>query len=154
MKSVRFLSLLVAALSFAGWYALYTPPSPTQDLPPVLYTAFQTRAPDVAAGEALAAAARTWGGVTAATYNHNSNLLVLAHHQTKAPTDLQNRLEVLSGTPLPIQDFSKIPAGPGCPIPHEYLAALPAMLLAMGGVCLLLGLVLMFKRPEKVAFAE
>lgn len=154
MKSARFLSLFVAALAFAGWYALYTPPSPTQDLPPVSYTAFKTRAPDAAAGQALAAAARTWGGVTAATYNHNSNLLVLAHHQSKAASGLQSQLEVLSGTPMPVQDFSEIPAGPGCPIPHEYLSALPGALLALGIAGLCVGLMLMFKRPSKLAFAE
>lgn len=154
MKSARFLSLLVATLSFAGWYALYSPPSPTQDLPPVSYTAFQARAPDAVAGEALAAAARTWGGVTAATYNHNSNLLVLAHHQSEPVTDLQSRLEVLSGTTMPVRDFSKTPAGPGCPIPHEYLSALPGLLLAMGFVGLFLGLMLIFRKPATVAFAE
>lgn len=154
MKSARFFSLLIAALCFAGWYSLYTPPSPTQDLPPVLYTAFQTRAPDVSAGQALAAAARTWGGITAATYNHNSNLLVLAHHQSKPVSEIQSQLSELSGTSMPVKDFSKTPAGPGCPIPHEYLAALPGGLLAVGIMGLLVGLVLMFKRPEKVAFAE
>ena len=155
MKSARFLSFFVfAALCFAGWYSLYSPPSPTQDLPPVQYTAFQTRAPDASAGQALAAAARTWGGVTAATYNHNSNLLVLAHHQSKPVSEIQSQLAVLSGTSMPVKDFSKTPAGPGCPIPHEYLAALPGVLLALGFVGLFMGLILIFRKPTNVVFAE
>jgi hypothetical protein len=128
MKSKRLLFALLAVLCFAGWRSLYTPPSPTQDLPPVHYSAFKPR-------EALAGAARSWGGITAATYNAQSDLLVLAHHRSIDPVVLKQRLEVLRGETVALQDWSALPAGGGCPVPHEYLALLPNVLLALGAVC-------------------
>lgn len=132
MKSIRVSLFALALLGFSGWLWLHKPHSPTDDLQPVAYAAFQIHAPTPEAGLALAGAARGWTGVTAATYNPDSDLLVAIFTPATATKTLQSQLQTL--TPQRIeQKIFEAPAGPKCPVPHSALVALPGVLLGMGG---------------------
>jgi len=131
---MKFLRVLLACLSLvclAAWLWLRQPYSPTQELPPVLITAFEVAAPSPAEGEALSALAQTWRGVTAASYNPASQLLVLTHEEAMAPTDLLTQLQAQTAVAVS-QKIFPAPLGPKCPVPQAALTALPGYLLAGG----------------------
>ena len=114
-----------------AWFWLRQPYSPTQELLPVAITAFTTRAPSPEAGKALADAAAGWAGVTAATYNASSDLLVLVHQASVDAEDLNGRLQSLASQRIERKVFAE-QAGPQCPVPQAMLARLPDWLLGAG----------------------
>ncbi len=143
MKSVRFLFACLAVLGIAGWLWLRQPDSPTRELSPISLTTFEVAPPSPEAGLALAAAARTWPGVTAATYTDASKLLSLAHTEVLSVSVLQKRLQTL--TPAPVkQKIFHAPTGAQCPVPQEFLAALPGYFLVGGLASLVLLLAITF----------
>lgn len=151
MKNSTRLSLLLLSLAcFWGWLTLRQPYSPTDDLEQVCYTAFTVHAPGPEAGLALARAAREWPGVRATTYNASSDLLVAIHTDETSPDLLREKLQELSSRPLSPKTFSA-PAGPGCPVPHETLAALPGIFLGLGiGFICLLGAIEWRRKGRKL----
>lgn len=147
MKLFRFLLAFLAISGIVGWLWFRQPYSPTQELAPISLTSFEVTPPSLEAGLALADAARTWPGVTAATYTDASQLLSLAHTEALTVAVLQMRLQNL--TPAPVkQKIFPAPAGPQCPVPQEFLAALPGYFL-VGGLISLLLLTLIFFRPGR-----
>ena len=131
MLFTRFSFALIALICLTGWIWLRKPYSPTQELPAVVYTAYNVEVPDTIAGIALARAARGWQGVTASTYNPGSSLLVLSHTTNISAQALLARIQILSPNPVSIKVFPE-PVGPKCPVPQAALAALPNWLLGMG----------------------
>ncbi len=77
MQMLRITLLAISLIGLTGWVSLRKRHSPVDDLPAIANTAFQIHAPTPQAGLALAEAARGWRGVTAATYNPASDLLVV-----------------------------------------------------------------------------
>lgn len=147
MSTLRFSMAALSLLFFAGWYWLHKPYSPTDDLPPVAYTAFEIHPPSDKAGELLADAARSWKGVTACTFNATSRLLVLSHETTLTEKELQGRLAILSSKTVSKKTFPE-PTGPKCPVPQDAIAAIPGWLLG-GAVISALGFLLTFLRKRK-----
>lgn len=132
MKSIRVSLFLLALLGVSGWLWLRKPHSPTDDLPPAAYAAFQIHAPTPEAGLALAEAARGWTGVNAVCYNTNSDLLVAIFTPATTTQDLKTQLQALASRRIEQKVF-EAPPGPKCPVPHSALSALPGVLLAVGG---------------------
>lgn len=140
MRVLRNSLAVVAILCLAGWVWLHKPYSPTQELVPVVYTAFEVDVPNEEAGLALAKAARGWEGVQASTYNPASGLLVISHATNMTEQAVQTRLQTLVPTLVTKKIFPE-PAGAKCPVPQEALAALPNWLLGAGivlSVCFVL----------------
>ncbi|MCB9306548.1 MAG: hypothetical protein H6565_08130 [Lewinellaceae bacterium] len=131
MKKTRFILSLITMLCLAGWAWLRKPYSPSQELEPIVLTAFDIHADRPAGGYALAEAAAGWRGVTASSYNPASGLLALAHTSSVTPRDLTSRLKVLTPRPVSIKSFPE-PAGTSCPVPAAALATLPGWLLGAG----------------------
>ncbi|MCB0576747.1 MAG: hypothetical protein KDC61_19465, partial [Saprospiraceae bacterium] len=121
MKKTRFILSLITMLCLAGWAWLRKPYSPSQELEPIVLTAFDIHADRPAGGYALAEAAAGWRGVTASSYNPASGLLALAHTSSVTPRDLTSRLKVLTPRPVSIKSFPE-PAGTSCPVPAAALA--------------------------------
>ncbi len=152
MRFFRISLAVFALLCLAGWLWLRQPYSPTQDLPPVSFTAFEVIVPNETAGDALARAAHSWKGVTASTYNPASGLLVVSHTAAISEKTLQSQLQILTPKPVSKKVFPE-PSGPKCPVPQEALAALPGWFLGAGialglGFLLLTLIHLLQKRPK------
>ncbi|HLP92525.1 MAG TPA: hypothetical protein VK168_00735 [Saprospiraceae bacterium] len=148
MRKLSFFLVLTSLLCFTGWLRVATPYSPSQDLPLISITAFEVHAPDESAGQALAQAARGWQGVTAATYNVHSGLLVLSHTLDQSAANLQSRIDILSPQPVSIKVFPE-PAGAKCPVPASALAVLPAILLGGSVVTLILAIMLFISNEKR-----
>lgn len=133
MKLLHWIIGGLAILCLAGWLGMRTPYSPSQDLPLVAYTAFDFQDIEQSKSEALLQDARNWDGITAATYNPDSRIMVLSHEERIPAQDLLTRLSKEAGAPIAIKVFPE-PAGPKCPVPHgEIMAAFPTWLF-YGGV--------------------
>lgn len=137
MTALRFSLFTLALLGFAGWLWLRQPYSPSQDLAPVQYAAFQIHAPTPEAGLSLAEAAREWPGVRASTYNSDSDLLVTLFTPETTEATLMRNLQALASQPIEKKVF-ETSNSPKCPVPQEALAALPAVFLGFGTVAGLL----------------
>ncbi len=148
MRKLPFFLVLTSLLCFAGWLRVATPYSPSQDLPLISITAFEIHAPNVVAGQALAQAARSWTGVTAATYNANSGLLVLSHTLDQSASSLKSRIDILNPHPVSIKVFPE-PAGAKCPVPASALAVLPGILLGCSAVSLLIAIMLFISHAKR-----
>lgn len=148
MRKLPFFLVLTSLLCLTGWLQVAIPYSPSQDLPLISLTAFEVPAPDVSAGQALAQAARGWQGVTAATYNASSGLLVLSHTLDQSAANLQSRIDILSPQPVSIKVFPE-PAGAKCPVPASALMLLPSILLGLSVATLLLGIFLFMSNEKR-----
>jgi hypothetical protein len=139
MKVIRFSSLTLAILSLCGWWATRRPASPTDELPPVWYAAFELSDDAARKGEALTAEVRTWEGITAANFNPKSSLLTVSAQATLSESTVLNRLRTAAGPQIEHKVFS--PTGPQCPVPASLLAHLPGYFLVaglfLGGISLL-----------------
>lgn len=131
MRFSRYFLAGLSVLCLSVGLSLQPPYSPTQELPPVAYTAFEVSAPSESAGKALAQAALGWPGVTAGSYNSGSGLLVISHTKQASVSTLQQQLHLLSGKPVNIKTFPE-QMGPKCPVPLAALAAVPRCLIAIG----------------------
>jgi len=131
---MRVLKIFLAGVSLCGllgWAWLRKPYSPTDDLEPVSYTAFEVSVPNVEAGFCLAEAVGQWPGVTATAYNPNSGLLAVSHTAIATEQWLMVKLALHTGSPVHKREFVEA-SGPQCPVPHEFLAYLPQASLVMG----------------------
>lgn len=151
MKHLRTSLVIISLLALAGWLMLRRTASPSNNLNSVSYTAFVSHAPNKVAGTALADAAREWNGVTAATYNVNSGLLVIAHTEAMSDQDLKSRLSVLTSDEPQIKQFD-VPDGPVCPVPLEYIEKIPAILLWLFVASSSVYLLLVFQKNSQHGF--
>ena len=132
MRTVQIFTASLSLLCLAGWLWLRKPYSPTDDLPPVAYTAFEIDPPTIEAGIALAKAARGWQGVTATVFDSVSRLLVVSHELVLPVSALESRLTILTNKSIQQKKFPE-PVGAQCPVPSVMIAAIPGI-LAMTGV--------------------
>lgn len=132
MRTVQIFTASLSLLCLAGWLWLRKPYSPTDDLPPVVYTAFEIDPPTTEAGMALAKAARGWQGVTATVFDSVSRLLVVSHELVLPVSALESRLSILTNKTIQQKKFPE-PVGAQCPVPSGMIAAIPGI-LAMTGV--------------------
>jgi hypothetical protein len=128
--NIRFGLVLLSLAALAGWALLRRPSSPSDLLESVSYSAFVAHAPDAAAGGALAKAVREWVGVTAATYNDKSDLLVVAYSDRWTPDALKSRLSTLTSRAPQIKHF-ETNEGQQCPVPAAYLEIIPDILFVL-----------------------
>ncbi len=130
MKVIRFSFLTLAILSLCGWWATRRPASPTDELPPVWYAAFELSEEAARQGEALTAEVRTWEGITAANFNPKSSLLTVSAVATLSENGLLHRLRAAAGPHVNNKVFSSV--GPQCPVPASVIAQLPGYFLVAG----------------------
>lgn len=148
MRTVQIFTASLSLLCLAGWLWQRKPYSPTDELPPVAYSAFELNPPTVAAGVALATAARGWEGVTATVFDSVSRLLVISHELVLPVSDLESRLSILTSQTI-VQKKFPAPVGPQCPVPSGLLAVIPAVLAGVGGLSGMLFLGLFFWSRKK-----
>lgn len=141
MKILRVFLAVSALFCLGGWVWLHKPYSPSDDLPGVLYTAYELENP--AGGNELAGTARAWKGITAVSFNPISSLIVLSHHADIPVENLRERLQSNTSGRVQLKIFPEY-AGPKCPVPQEALAALPVFLLKTGIAASLAFLLLFF----------
>lgn len=133
MKHLQRILFLLAAAGFIGWLWLRKTPSLADDLPPIAVAAFEFQEISTEQGQSIAVVSRSWPGITASAFNAESALLALTFTAAISETELLARLGGLAKTPVSRKIF---PAPPGakCPVPVEWLAALPGWCLAFGGL--------------------
>ncbi len=149
MQMLRITLLAISLIGLTGWVSLRKRHSPVDDLPAIANTAFQIHAPTPQAGLALAEAARGWRGVTAATYNPASDLLVVIYTDETNEQTLQSGFQTLVSRPIEKKDFDT-PGAPKCPVPTGVLTALPGIFLAVGASALAMLLLLIYWRRQTV----
>lgn len=140
MRKIHLLLLVLATVCLGAWMGMRKPYSPSDDLPLVTYQAFDVAGISDEAGEALAQRARQWPGITATTFNPNSDLLVLSYTEEQSEATLLSKLQASTRIAVSKKTFEK-PAGPECPVPMSLIVAFPTYLFWAGvlfSACLVL----------------
>ena len=148
MRFLQFFLITMSAAALFGWLHLRRPASASDILAPVSYTAFISHATNTEAGQSLARAAMEWEGISAASYNAHSDLLVIAHTDRWTPATLKSRLSTLTSTPPQIKQFSPS-SGAQCPVPLEIVQKIPGFLLTLSILSALVFTGLMFYNKKK-----
>ena len=151
MRYLQFLLITMSVVALFGWLYLRKPASASDTLAPVCYTAFISHATDMEAGQSLAQAALEWEGVSAASYNAHSDLLVIAHTDRWTPATLKSRLSTLTSSPPQIKQFSPS-SGAQCPVPLEVIQMIPGFLLTLSILSALVFAGLMISNKKKAWF--
>lgn len=150
MRKIDLFLLVLAVLCLSSWMGMRKPYSPSDDLPMVTYQAFDVAGISDEAGEALAQKVREWSGITATTFNPDSDLLVLSYTNEHSEANLLTKIQANTSVTVSKKTFEK-PTGPECPVPMSLIVAFPTYLFWAGiffSTCLLFrfGLPLFQKR--------
>lgn len=140
MRKIHLLLLVLAMVCLGAWMGMRKPYSPSDDLPLVTYQAFDVAGISDEAGEALAQKVRQWAGITATTFNPDSDLLVLSYTEQQSEAALLSKLQASTSVAVSKKTFEK-PAGPECPVPMDLIVAFPTYLFWAGvffSTCLLI----------------
>ena len=150
MKKIHLLLFVLAMVCLGSWMGMRKPYSPSDDLPLVTYQAFDVAGIGDEDGESLAQKIREWSGITATTFNPNSDLLVLSYTDKYSEATLLAKIQANTSVAVSKKTF-ETPAGPQCPVPMSLIVAFPTYLFWAGiffSTCLLFrfGLPLFQKR--------
>lgn len=139
MRKIHLLLLVLSMVCLGAWMGMRKPYSPSDDLPLVTYQAFDVAGISDEAGETLAQKVRQWTGITATTFNPDSDLLVLSYTEEQSEAALLSKLQATTSVAVSKKIFEK-PAGPECPVPMSLIVAFPTYLFWAGvffSTCLL-----------------
>ncbi len=93
MRKIHLLLLVLATACLGSWMGMRKPYSPSDDLPLVTYQAFDVAGISDEDGEALAQKVREWSGITATTFNPDSDLLVLSYTKEHSEATLLPKIQ-------------------------------------------------------------
>ena len=131
MRKINLLLLVLTTVCLAGWMGMRKPYSPSDDLPLVTYQAFDVAGISDEDGESLAQKVREWSGITATTFNPDSDLLVLSYNNEHSEATLLPKIQACTSVAVSKKIFEK-PAGPECPVPMSLIVAFPTYLFWAG----------------------
>lgn len=140
MRKIDLFLLVLAVVCLSSWMGMRKPYSPSDDLPLVTYQAFDVAGINDEDGEALAQKVRQWSGITATTFNPDSDLLVLSYTEAHTEAALLSKIQANTSTTVSKKVFEK-PAGPACPVPMSLIVAFPTYLFWAGiffSICLVI----------------
>jgi hypothetical protein len=140
MRKIHLLLLVLAMVCLGSWMGTRKPYSPSDDLPLVTYQAFDVAGISDEDGKALAQKVREWSGITATTFNPDSDLLVLSFTEEHSEATLLPKIQACTSVAVSKKTF-ETPAGPQCPVPMSLIMAFPTYLFWAGilfSACLVL----------------